>query len=140
TDELLVSAKPILTNFALITANLSGPKGSLGEWIIPSNINSQLEQTLRSANATVGATRTNVDLVSSNLIVSLEHVSNLTSNLAAQVQGNALILSEISELVIHTDEMMQGLKRHWLLKSAFPAPGTNDPSQSIVRPRIGNEK
>ena len=58
---------------------------------------------------------------------------------SAQVQANGLMLTEISELVVHTDEMIQGLKRHWLLKSAFAQP-TNAPVQSIVRPRIGNEK
>ena len=42
-DELLVSAKPVLTNLAQITANLSGPKGSLGEWLLPSNINAKLD-------------------------------------------------------------------------------------------------
>ncbi len=138
-DELLLSARPILTNLSRITANLSGPKGSLGEWLLPSNINTKLEATLSSADATVNAARTNVDLISSNLLISLEHVSTLTSNLAAQVQANGLILTEISELVIHTDDMIQGLKRHWLLKSAFGQP-TNAPIQSIVRPRIGNEK
>src|SRR5947208_9627017 len=66
-DELLVSAKPVLTNLAQITANLSGPKGSLGEWLLPSNINKNLELTLGSANSTLNSTRTNVDLISSNL-------------------------------------------------------------------------
>ena len=139
TDELLLSAKPILTNLAQITGNLSGPKGSLGEWLLPSNINTKLEATLGSADATVNSARTNIDVISSNLLVSLEHVSILTSNLAAQVQANGLILTEVSELVIHTDDMIQGLKRHWLLKSAFGR-STNAPIQSIVRPRIGNEK
>ena len=138
-DELLVSAKPVLTNLAQITANLSGPKGTLGEWLLPSNINAKLDLTLGSATSTLNSARTNVDLISSNLIVSLENVSTLTSNLAAQVQANGLMLTEISELVVHTDEMIQGLKRHWLLKSAFAQP-TNAPVQSIVRPRIGNEK
>jgi hypothetical protein len=138
-DELLAIVKPILTNFAQISSNLSGPKGSLGEWLLPTNINAQLQATLGSANSTLNSAHTNVDLVSSNLIASLIHVSNLTSNLASQVQANGLILTEISELVTHTDEVLQGLKRHWLLKSAF-SQSTNAPVQSIVRPRIGNEK
>jgi len=138
-DELLVSAKPVVTNLAQITANLSGSKGSLGEWLLPTNINAKLDLTLGSATSTLNNARTNVDLISSNLIVSLENISTLTSNLAAQVQGNGLMLTEISDLVTHTDEMVQGLKRHWLLKSAFRQP-TNAPVQSIVRPRIGNEK
>jgi hypothetical protein len=139
TDELLLSAKPIFTNFAQITANLSGPKGTLGDWLLPTNISAQLEATLGSANSTVNSAHTNVDLISSNLVAGLVSVSALTSNLAAQVQANGLILTEISELVIHTDDAVQGLKRHWLFKSAFGL-ATNGPVQSIVRPRIGNEK
>jgi hypothetical protein len=132
TDELLVSAKPMVTNFAKITENLSGPKGSLGEWLFPTNINAQLAGTLGSAN-------TNVTLISSNLLVSLDSLANLTSNLNAQVQANGLILSQISDLIVHADEMMQGLKRHWLLRSSF-AQQTNAPARSVIRPRLGNEK
>ena len=136
--ELLVSAKPGVTNFAHITANLSGPKGSLGEWLLPTNVNVQLQNTLGSANSTVLTAQTNLNALSSNLLASLENMANLTSNLHAQVQANGLILTEISDLVIHTDEMMQGLKRHWLLRSAFRQ-GTNQPAQSVVKPRIGGE-
>jgi hypothetical protein len=129
TDDLLVSAKPVLTNFAKITENLSGPKGSLGDWIIPTNVNAQLVATLQSAN-------TNVNLLSTNLLVTLDNVANLTSNLNAQVQANGLILSQISELIVHANEMVQGLKRHWLLRSSFENQ-TNAPPTSVIKPRIG---
>src|SRR6185503_14388689 len=135
-DELLVSAKPVVTNFARITANLSGPKGSLGEWLLPTNVSLQLQTTLASASATMTTAQTNLNLVSSNLLDSLENVANLTSNLHAQVQANAFILTEISELIVNADDMVQGLKRHWLLKSAF-GQGTNQPLESIIKPRIG---
>jgi hypothetical protein len=137
-DELLVTAKPVITNLSQITANLSGPKGTLGEWIIPTNINAQLQATLGSANATVNSTRTNLNVLASNITVSLENIATLTSNLAAQVQANGLILSQLSDLLVHSDDMVQGLKRHWLLKSAF-AQGTNAAVESIVQPRIGRE-
>ncbi|HMJ65931.1 MAG TPA: hypothetical protein VK615_11325, partial [Candidatus Binatia bacterium] len=129
-DQLLVEAKPVVTNFAQITANLSGPKGSLGEWLFPTNINAQLTATLGSAN-------TNVSLVSSNLLLTLDNIANLTSNLNAQVQANGLILSQISELIVHADEMVQGLKRNWLLKSSFNQQ-TNAPPTSVITPRLGN--
>jgi len=129
TDDLLVSAKPVVTNFAKITENLSGPKGSLGDWIIPTNVNAQLITTLQSAN-------TNVGLVSSNLLMTLDNVANLTSNLNAQVQANGLILSQISELIVNADEMVQGLKRHWLLRSSFDKQ-TNAPPASVIKPRLG---
>ena len=129
TDDLLVSARPVVTNFAKITENLSGPKGSLGDWIIPTNVNAELVATLQSAN-------TNVGLVSSNLLTTLDNVANLTSNLNAQVQANGLMLSQISELIVHADQMVQGLKRHWLLKSSFEKQ-TNAPPASVIKPRIG---
>jgi hypothetical protein len=128
-DELLVSAKPVVTNFAQITANLSGPKGSLGDWLIPTNVNAQLVGTLTSAN-------TNVALISSNLLMTLDNLANLTSNLNAQVQANGLVLSQISELIVHADEMVQGLKRHWLLRSSFDKQ-TNQPPTSVIKPRLG---
>jgi ABC-type transporter Mla subunit MlaD len=135
-DELLVSAKPVVTNFTRITANLSGPKGSLGEWIFPTNLSARLDATLASANLTVSGAHTNLQVLSSNLVATLENVANLTSNLNAQVQANGMILSEISSLIVNTDEMVQGLKRHWLLRSSF-GPHTNAPLQPIVKPRIG---
>jgi len=138
-DDLLVSAKPVVTNFAQITANLSGPQGSLGEWLFPTNVNLLLQTTLGTANSTLLTAQTNLDALSSNLVTSLENVANLTSNLHAQVEANGLILTELSDLVVHADDVMQGLKRHWLLRSAF-APGTNRPPESILKPRIGGEK
>jgi hypothetical protein len=128
TDELLVSAKPVVTNFAKITENLSGPKGSLGDWIIPTNVNAPLVATLQSAN-------TNVNLLSTNLLLTLDNVANMTSNLNAQVQANGLILSQISELIVHANDMVQGLKRHWLLRSSFENQ-TNAPPTSIIKPRL----
>jgi hypothetical protein len=128
-DQLLVSAHPIVTNFAKISENLSGPKGTLGDWIIPTNVNSQLTLTLASAN-------TNVTLLSSNMLMTLDNMANLTSNLNAQVQANSLILSQISELIVHADEMVQGLKRNWLLKGSF-GPQTNAPAESVIKPRLG---
>lgn len=128
-DELLVSAKPVVTNFAQITSNLSGPQGSLGDWLIPTNVNAQLLSTLTSAN-------TNVTLISSNLLISLESLANLTSNLNAQVQANGLILSHISDLIVHADDMVQGLKRHWLLRASFEKQ-TNAPPTSVIKPRLG---
>jgi len=129
TDELLVSAKPVVTNFAKISENLSGPQGTLGDWLIPTNVNAQLTMTIASAN-------TNVNLLSSNLLATLDNVANLTSNLNAQVQANGLILSEISRLIVNADDMVQGLKRNWLLRGSFGAQ-TNGPAESVIKPRMG---
>jgi hypothetical protein len=135
-DDLLVSAKPVITNAAVITENLKNPKGSLGEWIIPTNINQELAKTLSSAQATMTTAQTNLAILSTNITASLINVANMTSNLAAQVQSSPLILPQISDLIVHTDEMVQGLKRFWLLRSAFEQT-TNAPPESIVKPRVG---
>jgi len=138
-DDLLVTAKPVVTNFAAISANLNNPKGALGEWLLPTNVNAQLQNTLGTANSAIGSVQTNLNLLSSNILVSLDNVANLTSNLHAQVQANGLILSELSDFVIHADDLVQGLKRNWLLRSSFRQ-GTNAPTESVVKPRIGGER
>jgi hypothetical protein len=135
-DELLVSAKPIVTNAAAITANLKNPKGSLGEWLLPTNINLELEKTLGSAQTTMAAAQTNLNAISTNILPSLINVANLTSNLNVQVQSSPIILPEISDLISHTDDMVQGLKRLWLLRSAFEQI-TNAPPESVIKPRLG---
>jgi len=64
----------------------------------------------------------------------LQHLSDLTSNLSWQVQMNTNLIGEISTTIVHTDGLIQGLKRHWLLRSAFknkpakhPAKASSDP-------------
>jgi len=118
-DSLLTSARPLLTNLTTITGNIRDPQGSLGEWLIPTNLNQQLIRTLKTADATLANTDTNLTSVVTNLNRTLENLANVTSNLNAQVQANSNILSNVSEAVVHSDELMQGLKRHWLLRSAF---------------------
>ncbi len=145
-NQILADIRPVASNVVAITDRLKDPKGSLGEWLIPTNINGQLELALLSANKTltnadkaivqldktlattdktVGAahllvTNANdhVALLVSNVNVSLSNPL-ITSNLNAQVQSNTNILSQISGIVVHADEMVQGLKKHWLLRSAF---------------------
>lgn len=168
-NTLLARAQPIVTNVADITGRLRDPRGSLGEWLIPANLNTRLEHTLLSASSTftnanrtltgldrtlvgvrttltnadgalvgvrttVANTDTNVTLLLSNLNLSLESLAGITSNLNTQVQANTNILSAISAAVVHADELMQGLKRHWLLRSAFK---TNKPPVAPAAPKSG---
>ncbi|HKQ39603.1 MAG TPA: MlaD family protein [Verrucomicrobiae bacterium] len=111
-DDLLVTAKPVLTNMA-----------------------SRLDQVLSSSDKTIITAQTNIAVIVSNLAVTLENVGDLTSNLNAQVQANGFILRQVSDLIVHTDEAVQGLKRHWLLKGAF-GPNTNATPTSVVKPRL----
>ena len=134
-DALLADARPLVTNLTLISSHLSEPKGSLGDWLIPTNLNLQLTQTLAAAHTVLGSANlavTNTDarvgLLVGNLNESLEHLADLTSNLNAQVQVNTNILSDISSLITDTDHLVQGLKRHWLLRSAYKTKATNAPA------------
>lgn len=121
-----VSAQPAVSNLAAATAHLDRP-GALGEWLLPTNVQQQLEGTLGNASATLASANTNLASLAQNLSRSLDHLADLTSNLNSQVQVNTNLLSAISQTVIHADEFVQGLKRHWLLRSAFKAQTTNAP-------------
>jgi ABC-type transporter Mla subunit MlaD len=125
-NDLLLEAKPVVANAAKITENLKEPRGSLGEWLFPIAMNAQITSLLTNANstvvnvdATVTNANTNLVMVFSNITETLENLAAMTSNLNAQVQRNNNIVSSISRLIIDTDDMVQGLKRHWLLRSAF---------------------
>jgi ABC-type transporter Mla subunit MlaD len=105
---------------------LRDPNGSLGNWLIPTTLAAQLNQTLQSARETLGAARgtldttdTNLTKVATDLDETLQHLSDLTSNLAWQVQLNTNLVSEISTTIVHTDDLIQGLKREWFLRGAF---------------------
>ena len=125
-DTVIHNAQLIATNLADITTRLRDPHGSLGEWLLPTSLQLQLQQTLTNANAaliTANSTLTTVDTNLTALVVnlgrSLDHLANLTSNLSSQVQGNTNLVTAISDAITHTDDLVQGLKRHWLLRSAF---------------------
>ena len=125
-DSALAKTDPILTNLTIVTGNLRDPNGSLGNWLIPTNLAAQLHETLQSAtlalkaaHSTLDDTDTNLTLLANDLDHTLQHLSDLTSNLSWQVQMNTNLISEISTTIVHTDGLVQGLKRHWLLRSAF---------------------
>ncbi len=126
-DELLANARPLLANLNQISANLRDPQGSLGEWIIPPDMSRQLKEALASANAILTNSDARITDLASGLDVTLENLATLTGNLRTQVNANTNIVSEVSRLIIDTDDMVQGLKRHWLLRSAFKRPPTNAP-------------
>lgn len=122
----LAETRPTLANLAVITGNLRDPNGSLGNWLLPTNLTVQLNQTLLSARETLGAARetldttdTNLTKVATDLDETLQHLSDLTSNLAWQVHVNTNLVSDITTTIVHTDQLVQGLKREWFLRGAF---------------------
>jgi len=129
-NDVAENIRPTITNLSLITAQLRNPEGSLGEWIIPTNLNQQLGTTLQNANGTLDNLNTN--LITLNR--SLDNLANITSNLNNQVQVNSNILSNVSDAVVHSDQFVQGLKRFWLFRHLFKTPKTNAPP---AQPHIG---
>jgi hypothetical protein len=105
----------MVTNLALVSEQLREPGGPL-VWALGANGNTQVQGTL-----------TNVSRLTDEMTVTMENVSGITSNLNAQVQANSNMLWSISKIVTDTDDLVQGLKRHWLLRSAFKTKATNAP-------------
>ena len=99
----VMETHPLLTNANLTLSRMD------------TNVNrslSQLHPLLANANSLVAHLDTNVT-------VSLINLANITSNLNAQVQSNSNMLWGISKTVADYDDFVQGLKHHWLLRSAF---------------------
>jgi len=126
-NAVALDARPAVSNLTTLTAQLNQP-GALGEWLLPTNINRRLETTLgtadaafASADAALSSANTNLAVLAENLGRSLDNLANLTSNLNSQVGANTNILGEISRAIVNADSFIQGLKRHWLLRSAFRA-------------------
>jgi ABC-type transporter Mla subunit MlaD len=104
-------ARPILANLETITRQLRNPDGSLGQWLLTPELREGLNETIAALNR---------DLES--LDETLTNVAGMTASLRGQVESNDHILDELSSLVIETDDLVRGLKRHWLLEGAFALP------------------
>ena len=118
-NAAVVEARPMITNFAMISSQLREP-GGLGTWALGTNGQFQLQSALTNANSLLANTDSNLDAV----LISL---AGITSNLNAQVQANSNLLSGIAGTVTDVDGFVQGLKHHWLLRSAFKTKATNAP-------------
>jgi ABC-type transporter Mla subunit MlaD len=130
-NTVAVNVQPVVSNLSTLTSQLNKP-GALGDWLIPTNVNQKLDSVMGNADNVVATLNTN--LVSLNL--SLLHLSDLTSNLNQQVQVNTNILSNVSKAVTDADDLVQGLKHHWLLRSAFKKENTNAPASKTVKPAL----
>jgi ABC-type transporter Mla subunit MlaD len=118
-NQVVASAQPLITNLTVITTNLRDPHGSFGEWLIPNDVHTNLTAVVTSLNDTI------------------LNLAAITSNLNAQVESNDKILAQISGLVINTDNLVQGLKKHWLLRGVFQKMNsqTNAPAANMQPPR-----
>jgi len=89
---------------------------------------------LTNANAALVSANTNLAALAENLNRSLENLSGITSNLNAQVQANTNLVKAISDAIIHADQFIQGLKHHWLFRSAFKTKEPIKPAQAPATP------
>ncbi|MEE4377959.1 MAG: MlaD family protein [Candidatus Competibacteraceae bacterium] len=110
-DAIAADARPILKNIEQISMQLRDPDGSLGEWLLPQELREEMNTTLTTLKGNL-----------KTLNMSLSNVAAMTGSLRKQVESNDHILDEISNLVIETDDLVEGLKRIWLIRGAFEAP------------------
>ena len=110
----VVEVRPLLTNFAMLSSQLREP-GGLGVWMLGTNGAQQTQSVVADVD-------TNLLLLS----LTLDHLADITSNLNAQVQANTNMLGVVSKTVGDTDDFVQGLKRHWLFRSAFKKENRGD--------------
>ncbi len=146
-DELVVQSRPLLTNLTAISSVLTNGDGALGRWLLPPDLYAQTLITLTNANETLtnaSATLTNASamLVAANtnlgaLIAELDrplnNLSTIISNLNVQVQANTNFVTTLHGLLMNTDDLIQGLKRHWLFRGAFKEKPTNAPPAKTTR-------
>lgn len=147
-NVVALRAQPAATNLAALAEELRG-RGALGQWLLPADLQTQLETTLTNAsrtlvtaNTALGHTDTNLASLVAGLDRSLENLAAITSNLNSQVQANTNLLTAISDAIVHTDQFIQGLKRHWLFRSAFKEkspPATNVPPTILRSPKDSPE-
>jgi ABC-type transporter Mla subunit MlaD len=120
-NTVMVETRPMITNLAIVSEQLREPGGPL-VWALGTNGDGQIQTALTNLNALLENTDTNFGALLINL-------ANITSNLNAQVQANTNLLGGISKAVTDADGLVQGLKRHWLLRSAFKTKATNAPAK-----------
>jgi membrane protease subunit (stomatin/prohibitin family) len=114
----IASVQPVMRNADVITAQLREPGGPL-RWALGENGDHQMQSALTNANTLLADSDTNLDQLTRQIGMTLDNVANITSNLNVQVQANSNMLYGISKMVTDSDDFIQGLKRHWLLRSAF---------------------
>jgi ABC-type transporter Mla subunit MlaD len=123
----------VLDNSATLTASATALTSNANQLVTETrpaltNLTARLDSTLVSAN-------TNLDALAASLNATLLNLAAITGNLNSQVQSNDQILASISKLVIDSDNLVQGLKKHWLLRGVFQkeAAKTNAPAAKSNR-------
>lgn len=138
----IAQLQPALQHVQGIAGRIETEDGAIGRMLLTTNLQNQVDATLTSMDAMLDQTtsilRTSeqqmLDLTR-RIAMTLDNVALVTSNLSRQVDANSLVLGEVSSLVTGADDMIRGLQRHWLLRSAF-RPSTNPPVESALPPSL----
>lgn len=132
-NVVALSARPAVSNLTAMLEQINRP-GALGEWLLPTNVNRQLEGLLGNANVTLTNANDSLLTLASNLNRSLDNLAGITANLRDQVVANPTLLRGVADTIVHADELIQGLKKFWLFRHLFPAePGKGPPAQTVPR-------
>ncbi len=117
-NATVVDVRPAMTNVVQLTALLHQP-GGVGTMALGTNGPAQLTEALDKVNRLLASSDTNMDALVQGLLPTLLHVADITSNLNAQVEASPTLIPGMAKTIHDTDDMVQGLKHHWLLRSAF---------------------
>jgi ABC-type transporter Mla subunit MlaD len=117
-EQLSSNMVPVTLDLADITEQLRQP-GGLGGLALGTNFPSQIASNLARTEHLITNTDSNLNQLTLEIGYTLVNLADITSNLNWQVQQNTNLLSSISDAVTNADHLVQGLKRHWLLRSAF---------------------
>jgi ABC-type transporter Mla subunit MlaD len=161
-NRAVVTATPLLSNLAVLSEHLRDPQGALGRWVIPPDLYAQVLTAATNANllltdtgtaltntsavlthagTVLTAAQTNLGQLVAALQPPLDQLTVIVSNLNTQVTANTNFVTTLHTLLVDLDDLIQGFKRHWLLRGAFktPAPSrppsTNPPPRRLTSPR-----
>jgi ABC-type transporter Mla subunit MlaD len=139
----VLALEPSLTNVQGLVSRLRSEEGAIGRMLLTTNLQADVHNVLAGMNVTLTNTteliRTSEQQLrdlTHRLALTLDNVALVTSNLSAQVSANSVMLDEISSLVVNADDLLQGLKRHWLLRSAFDGAASPPQFESVIRPTV----
>jgi hypothetical protein len=145
-NSTISAAQPAISNVVFLTGQLRG-RGQLGEWLLPTNLNAELlvaltnlSVLLNTSDRAIASADTNLTTSLQSLTKSLDELGGITSSLRQQVEANTNLLSAITQSIVNTDDLVQGLKRHWLLRSAFKKPAPPKPPNTNAPPVLRSPK
>lgn len=128
-SRVSLGIQPVISNIDYITTQLREP-GGFSRFVLETNTYQNLNKTLESVNHALSGADTNFPAALANLRQALSDISRLSTNLNAHLQSDTNVLGEFSQTAMELDSFLEGLKRHWLLRSAFKPGKTNPPVSS----------